>query len=186
MPAEGKNIYLTFDDGPVPEVTPWVLETLSHYNAKATFFCVGSNVLKYPEIFHSVKENGHAVGVHTMTHVNGWKVSDEKYLSEVNECAGITGSKLFRPPYGRITMSQIKKLRNNFSIVMWDVLSRDYDATMSGEKCFMHVKNNASPGSIIVFHDSLKAEERLRKALPETLKFFSGEGFEFKKLYHAQ
>jgi peptidoglycan/xylan/chitin deacetylase (PgdA/CDA1 family) len=177
-----KIIYLTFDDGPIPEVTPWVLDLLKEFNAKATFFSVGDNAKKHPALLKKIISSGHSIGNHTMNHLNGWKTPDEKYFSNVSECSRFVNSKLFRPPYGRIKFSQIRKLKKDFRIIMWDVLSRDYDSTLTGEQCFENVKSKAKPGSIIVFHDSIKAESRLRHALPETLKYFSDLGYKFQTI----
>jgi peptidoglycan/xylan/chitin deacetylase (PgdA/CDA1 family) len=180
-------VYLTFDDGPVPEVTPWVLETLNKYNAKATFFCVGENAERYPHLLHEIKKEGHSVGNHTMRHLNGWNTATEKYLDDVQACKKIIESVLFRPPYGKMKWSQYKRLRKEFKIVMWDVLSMDYRQDLKGEDCFGLIKSKATSGSVIVFHDSLKAEKRLRFALPETLSYFSKKGYSFSSIqpdYH--
>ena len=182
IPSKEKTLYLTFDDGPIPTVTPWVIETLKEYNAKATFFCVGDNARKYPQILDMIKNSGHTTGNHTMFHLNGWKTQNRKYYSDIDECKKYISSDLFRPPYGRIKFSQMWHLKKYFRIVMWDVLSKDYEASLSGEKCFENVKNNSKSGSIIVFHDSLKAESRLRVALPATLKYFSESGYSFAAL----
>lgn len=182
IPSEEKNLYLTFDDGPIPVITPWVLETLHEYNASATFFCVGENAKKHPDIMEKLKDSKHTIGNHTMNHLNGWKTQNEKYYSNINECKKHIQSDLFRPPYGKIKITQMNFLKKEFRIIMWDVLSRDYDTSISGESCFENVKQNASAGSIIVFHDSIKAEERLRIALPATLKYFSELGFSFKAI----
>lgn len=185
MNREEKTLYLTFDDGPIPEVTPWVLEVLKKFNAKATFFCIGKNVKVNPEILKAILDSGHAVGNHTMHHMNGWKSSSSEYSVDVMECKKLITSSLFRPPYGKIKYSQVRKLKKDFRIIMWDVLSKDYDHSLRGKDCFDRVKRKSRNGSIIVFHDSLKAEERLRFALPETLKYFSDRGFEFKSIYPA-
>jgi peptidoglycan/xylan/chitin deacetylase (PgdA/CDA1 family) len=182
IPTEEKILYLTFDDGPIPVVTPWVLETLREYSATATFFCVGENVKKHPEVMKELKNSHHSIGNHTMNHLNGWKTPNEKYYSNIDECKKYIQSELFRPPYGKIKISQMNFLKKDFKIIMWDVLSRDYDTSISGEQCFENVKQNAGKGSIVVFHDSLKAEARLRIALPATLKYFSELGFSFKSL----
>jgi peptidoglycan/xylan/chitin deacetylase (PgdA/CDA1 family) len=180
--SKEKNIYLTFDDGPHPEITPWVLDSLKKFNAHATFFCVGQNVKKYPEIFQRIIESNHSVGNHTMNHLNGWKTTDEIYQADILECKKLITSNLFRPPYGKIRTSQIKKLRNEFKIFMWDVLSKDYDTTLNGEECYKRVASRTENGSIIVFHDSVKAESRLRIALPMVLEYFSKNGFKFCSL----
>ena len=178
---EEKSIYLTFDDGPIPEVTPWVLDELKKYNAKATFFCIGENVQKHPEIFQRILSEGHSVGNHTFNHLNGWKTATSEYIENVDKAEGQMGnnskfkiqdSRLFRPPYGKITSKQAKILqRKGFKIVMWDIISYDYDANTSPEKCLQNVLKNIKPGSVIVFHDSLKAEKNLRFVLPKVLGF---------------
>jgi peptidoglycan/xylan/chitin deacetylase (PgdA/CDA1 family) len=174
-----KIIYLTFDDGPIPEVTPWVLDRLNEYNASATFFCIGKNARNNPSIMDRLKNSHHTIGNHTMNHVNGWKTKNEKYFSDVEECSKYVKSDLFRPPYGKISLLQINHLKNKFRIIMWDVLSKDYDVLLSGEECFQMVKRKTTNGSIIVFHDSLKAEKRLKYALPKVLEYFSKEGYKF-------
>jgi peptidoglycan/xylan/chitin deacetylase (PgdA/CDA1 family) len=183
MDRKEKVLYLTFDDGPIPEVTPWVLEILQKFNAKATFFCIGQNAKKHPEILKNILDAGHTVGNHTMNHLNGWKSSCTEYSQDVMNCKKHIDSSLFRPPYGKIKPSQVKELKNKFKIIMWDVLSKDYDRSLNGNDCLERIKRKSRNGSIVVFHDSLKAEERLRFALPETLKFFSESGFNFKAIY---
>jgi peptidoglycan/xylan/chitin deacetylase (PgdA/CDA1 family) len=182
IPTSEKKLYLTFDDGPVPEVTPFVLETLSAHGAKATFFCVGDNVRKHPDIFRRVLEAGHAVGNHTQHHLNGWETPTGDYLDNVAKCAEQVRSRLFRPPYGRLRPQQAALLRAQYDIVMWDVLGMDYDPNISGEQCLQNILRNASPGSIVVLHDSLKAERNLRYALPRALEHFRAEGFVFESL----
>lgn len=177
-----KELYLTFDDGPIPELTPWVLNLLTFYQAKATFFCVGENVRKYPEVFNQIKLHGHSIGNHTMNHLNGWKTPKDVYLKNVKKGNEFIHSNLFRPPYGKLRFTQLQELKKDFEIVMWDVLSSDYDRNHSGTDCFEHLKNNARNGSIIVFHDSIKAEQNLRIALPLTLDYFSKQGFVFKSI----
>jgi peptidoglycan-N-acetylglucosamine deacetylase len=175
-----KVIYLTFDDGPMPGITPWVIEMLRQYKASATFFCVGENVKKHGDIYSLLDDGGHSKGNHTMHHVNGWKVSDDLYLEDVKACDAVMKSRLFRPPYGKLRLSQIRKLKNQYRIIMWDVLSRDFDASLSGRKCADRVIRHAGPGSIVVFHDSRKANERIRYALPSTLEYFSSRGYTFE------
>jgi peptidoglycan/xylan/chitin deacetylase (PgdA/CDA1 family) len=177
-----KVLYLTFDDGPVPEVTPWVLDELQRHGAKATFFVVGNNVRKHPQLLQRLTADGHRVGNHTEHHVNGWNTPTRAYLREVQECDRRVRSRLFRPPYGRIRLTQIRALRKRFRIVMWDVLSRDYDRGITGDDCLQRVLRGVRPGSIVVFHDSLKAEERLRHALPRVLEHFSELGYRFEAL----
>ncbi|HSQ44026.1 MAG TPA: polysaccharide deacetylase family protein [Ginsengibacter sp.] len=178
-------VYLTFDDGPTPQVTPFVLDLLKKYNAKATFFCIGKNVKEYFEIYKQVISDGHKPGNHTFSHLNGWKTDDKKYLEDIEKSANIIDSELFRPPYGRITKFQLKALQGEkfkLKTVMWDVLSGDFDLKISPENCYLNVANNSNPGSIIVFHDSAKAFPRLEYALPKALDFFSAKGFLCKTL----
>jgi len=182
LPTQGKKIYLTFDDGPIPGLTTWVLEQLNKYNARATFFCVGDNVSKHPIIYNSILENGHTTGNHTHHHLNGWFTLNKTYLKNIEECSNHVNSKLFRPPYGKITRKQIKAVAQNFKIIMWDVLSYDFDATIKPEKVLDNVILNAGSGSIVVMHDSIKAEKNLRYALPPILEYFSGKGFSFEAI----
>ena len=177
-----KVLYLTFDDGPIPEVTPFVLQTLDTFNAKATFFCIGDNVQKHPEIFRAIKTAGHSVGNHTFNHLKGWDTADEKYLENVAWCRQLVESNYFRPPYGRAKKTQLKALKQNYKIVMWDVLSGDFDTSISPQHCYQNVASKSSNGSIIVFHDSLKAWPRLQFALPKMLEYFSSMGFTFRAL----
>lgn len=177
-----KILYLTFDDGPIPEVTPWVLATLKQFNAKATFFCVGDNVRKHPEIFAQLQAEGHSIGNHTFHHLDGWKNKKNAYLEDVNKCANILNSNLFRPPYGHLKFNQITSLRKDYRIVLWDILSGDFDPQLSKQECLQNVLNYAKEGSIIVFHDSLKAEEKLRYVLPRVLEYYRDLGFRFKRI----
>ena len=182
-----KSVYLTFDDGPIPVVTPWVLEELKKHNAKATFFCIGNNIQKHPEVFKKVLSEGHSVGNHTFNHLNGWKTDASEYVENAEKAErlmtearsrSLNNSELFRPPYGKITSKQAKILKKKgFKIVMWDIISYDYDANISEEKCLQNVLKNIKPGSIIVFHDSLKAEKNLRYVLPKVLEFISEKGW---------
>ena len=175
------SVFLTFDDGPIPEVTPWVLDKLKKHNAKATFFCIGENVQKHPEVFQKILSEGHSVGNHTFNHLKGTKTETSEYIENVEKAGRqmennsefkIQNSKLFRPPYGKITPIQAKKLqKKGIKIVMWDIISYDFDATISEEQCLQNVLKNIKPGSIIVFHDSLKAEKNLRYVLPKVLEF---------------
>jgi peptidoglycan/xylan/chitin deacetylase (PgdA/CDA1 family) len=182
IPTQEKVLYLTFDDGPVPEVTPWVLEQLEEYNAKATFFCVGENVQHHPDIFNRVTAAGHSVGSHTFNHLNGWVTDNVPYFHNVRYGAQIVGTELFRPPYGRIKRKQAQFLQRHYRIVMWDVLSGDFDNDLDANQVAQNVIQNAKPGSIVVFHDSLKAIRNLRKALPQVLKHFSDLGYRFEAL----
>jgi peptidoglycan-N-acetylglucosamine deacetylase len=182
MATERRSIFLTFDDGPIPEVTPWVLQTLEAYNAKATFFCVGDNVRKYPEIFDQVIEANHTVGNHTHNHVSGWSTENISYFNNIRHCARMVHSGLFRPPYGKIKPSQAQFLQRHYRIIMWDVLSGDFDKNINPEQCLHNVINHAGPGSIVVFHDSLKAKANLEYALPKVLDHFSALGYSFAAL----
>ena len=183
----GKNdrtVYLTFDDGPTPEVTPWVLENLRKSEAKATFFCIGDNIERHPQIFKQLITEGHSIGNHTFDHVNGWQTNTKDYIQNVESCAGIIDrlhanyDKLFRPPYGKIKKAQANILiAQGYKIIMWDVLSADFDTTVTPERCLQNVLSNTQPGSIIIFHDSVKAFKNLEYALPETLKFLKRNGF---------
>jgi peptidoglycan/xylan/chitin deacetylase (PgdA/CDA1 family) len=182
MPSKEKVLYLTFDDGPIPEVTPWVLEQLDHFGAKATFFCIGNNVRKHRNVYQRILQSGHSVGNHTYHHLNGWSTFNSDYFKDIELCNRLVGSELFRPPYGKIRPTQIARLKYAYRIIMWDVLSRDYDRNLTGETVLNTVLENSRPGSIIVFHDSLKAEERLRYALPKVLEHFSAKGYRFVSL----
>lgn len=182
IPTSEKKMYLTFDDGPIPEVTPWVLETLKEYNAKATFFCVGDNVLKHPEVFQQVLDEGHTVGNHTFNHLNGWSSENLPYFLNTRRCAELVKSDLFRPPYGRVKRGQAMFLQRHYKVVMWDILSGDFDKKITPKQCADNVIKNAKEGSIVVFHDSLKAEENLKYALREVLNHFSNLGYSFQTL----
>ncbi len=182
------EIYLTFDDGPVEGPTEFVLETLSVANARATFFCIGDNVRKHPAVFHKLLVGGHSVGNHSFNHLNGWKTSTEAYAKNISLFdellfeSGEAPTSLFRPPYGRITPAQVRRLRRDRTIVMWDVLTRDYDRSLSPETCLYNTLRAVRRGSIIVFHDSFKAEKNLRYVLPRLVSHFSEMGFAFKPL----
>lgn len=182
MPAGEKCIYLTFDDGPVPEVTPWVLEQLKKYNAEATFFCVGDNIRKHPEIFQQVISVGHSIGNHTYHHLNGWKTPVESYLQNVDAFRALYPTNLFRPPYGRIKKEQADRILEDHRIIMWSVLTRDYSPSLSPEKCLKNTLKGTQNGSIVLFHDSLKARKNLEYVLPRYLEHFSREGYRFEKL----
>jgi peptidoglycan/xylan/chitin deacetylase (PgdA/CDA1 family) len=182
IPTAEKKIYLTFDDGPVPGVTPGVLDQLDKYGAKATFFCVGDNVKKNPVLFDELKKRGHAIGNHTFNHLDGWRTENERYFQNIEQCDLVTGSSLFRPPYGKLKRTQYTSLSEKYTIVMWDVLAGDFDPETSPEKCLKNVISKTREGSIVVFHDSLKAKERMEYALPRVLKHFLEKGFTFEKL----
>jgi peptidoglycan/xylan/chitin deacetylase (PgdA/CDA1 family) len=178
-----KILFLTFDDGPIPEVTPWVLDELIKYNAKATFFCIADNVCKYPEIYKQISAHGHQVGNHTFSHINGWESNTKNYLKNTVKATNHIDSKLFRPPHGKIKPSQAKALRKQgYKIIMWDVLSADFDQSIKPNQCLDNVLKNAGKGSIIVFHDSLKAKDNLYDTLPKVLAYFSKQGYLFEKL----
>jgi peptidoglycan-N-acetylglucosamine deacetylase len=201
VPNSENKIYLTFDDGPTPEITEWVLQELEKQKAKATFFCIGNNIEKHPQIFEKVITKGHSIGNHTFNHLNGWKTSTDDYLENSFQCSIASDQwsvisdqlpdcklntehcKLFRPPYGKIKASQAKKLRAlGYKIIMWDVLSADFDTSISAEKCIENVLKNTQSGSIIVFHDSIKAFPRLEYTLPKVLENLAKKGFVFEKL----
>jgi len=231
LPKTGNTLYLTFDDGPIPEITPWVLALLKEYHAKATFFCIGENIIKHPEVFDQILAEGHNIGNHSFNHLNGWRTPTSTYIENVEKVEEIifekqesrdrnqdnrTGNteergekiesrdkkqdyrtesienrketknkyiKLFRPPYGKITPKQIKILQGQgFKIVMWEVISGDFDVNISPENCFNNVIKNSKPGSIVVFHDSIKASANLKEVLPKVLEYFHQKGFEFKAI----
>lgn len=176
------HVFLTFDDGPHPVHTPWVLDQLDALNFKATFFCIGNNVSKYPEVYAEIIARGHATGNHTYHHLNGYRNDAAEYINDVEKCGALVHSKLFRPPYGRITRTQIKQLRPDYRIVMWSLLSGDFDARLNRAQSLKALKNSTSPGSIVVFHDSDKAAANLYHLLPEYLGFLVEKGFVSQKL----
>lgn len=203
--TNNKELYLTFDDGPTPEVTDWVLSLLKQYNAKASFFCIGNNIEKYPEIFQHIITEGHSVGNHTFNHLKGWKHTTEDYLIDVEKTQHLLNYKsqnsnskfqnseiknrkspianLFRPPYGKFKSAQSKALQNlGYEIVLWDVLSYDWDVSVSEENCLKNVISAAKEGSIVVFHDSVKASRNLKYALPKVMEYYSKKGYVFKSL----
>lgn len=201
IPNHENKVYLTFDDGPTPEITEWTLEQLKKYDAKATFFCIGNNIEKYPEIFQKIIDENHAIGNHTFNHLKGWETNTEEYVENTRTCSFIMREKgkalrqaqgdrdkedaveLFRPPYGKIKPSQSRILRKlGYKIIMWDVLSRDFDQTITPEKCLDNVLQHVESGSIIVFHDSIKAEQNLKYVLPKTLAFLKEKGFVCAKI----
>ena len=197
--SKEKSIYLTFDDGPTPEITSWTLDQLKKYNAKATFFCIGKNIEKHPEIFQKIIEENHSVGNHTHNHLNGWKTNFQDYFTNFSQADQtisyslnqysksnntiIQTSKLFRPPYGKISIKQSKKIREKgYKIIMWDVLSADFDTTISKKDCLKNVIQNLKNGSIVIFHDSEKANKKLKYVLPKILQYYSDKGYTFKKI----
>ncbi|QBZ96842.1 polysaccharide deacetylase family protein [Flavobacterium sangjuense] len=195
IPNHENKVYLTFDDGPTPEITEWTLEQLKKYDAKATFFCIGNNIEKHPKIFQKIIQEEHAIGNHTFNHLKGWETDTDEYVENTKKCSLFIRDKgkeirdkgdafeLFRPPYGKIKPSQSKALRRlGYKIIMWDVLSCDFDQTISPEECLDNVLKNVESGSIIVFHDSIKAERNLKYALPKTLVFLKEKGFVCAKI----
>lgn len=178
-----KKIYLTFDDGPIPGVTHRVLDILREYDARATFFCVGANIEKNPEVYQQVLAEGHSTGNHTWSHMNGWKNDNRQYYADVEKCAAVCESKLFRPPYGRMKPAQSRYLRKQgYKMIMWDVLSFDFDQRVTKEQCLANVLNYTREGSLVIFHDSVKAADRMLYALPAMLKHFRDKGFTFEQL----
>ena len=180
-------MFLTFDDVPHPTITPWVLELLKLHDAKATFFCIGNNVVKYPDVFERILQEGHAVGNHTYHHLNGWKTQKKAYITDVENAASLIVSNLFRPPYGRIKSSQVRGIKEamnhqNAQVIMWDVLSADFDKSLTPKQCIANVMNHVVAGSIVVFHDSEKAERNLREALPQVITGLLNTGYKFRKI----
>ena len=193
IPSDSKTLYLTFDDGPTPEITNWTIDILAQYNAKATFFCIGKNIKLYPEIFKNIINNDHGVGNHTYNHVKGWRTSTKDYLTNIDDAQKIIDSEikdrqskivnLFRPPYGQLRPKQGKAINElGYQVVMWNVLSFDWDKEITPENCLNNVISHAQDGSIIVFHDSLKAKVNMTYALPKVLDHFSKKGFNFKTI----
>lgn len=189
IPATQETVYLTFDDGPIPQVTEWVLDLLKQHSIKATFFCIGDNIDKNPGVFQKVIKEGHTIGNHTYNHINGWNTDTAAYLKNIETCrqsiinkSGID-TKLFRPPYGKISREQAKEVKNlGYQIIMWDVLSADFDITITPHKCLDNVIKNAANGSVIIFHDSIKAFPNLEYALPKVIEYFKEKGFSFGTL----
>lgn len=177
-----KSVYLTFDDGPNPKVTPLVLDILDKFGVKATFFCVGENVKKYPEVFREVKRRGHTVGNHTFNHLKGYKSSTQDYVKNVWKADEYVHSNLFRPPHGRIKLSQIRTLKKDFKIIMWDFITYDFESKVTPDAILKEVKKRTRNGSIVIFHDSLKAEKNMLAALPKALEFWKEEGYEICSL----
>jgi peptidoglycan-N-acetylglucosamine deacetylase len=177
-----KVIYLTFDDGPVPEVTPLVLDLLDKYNVKATFFCVGENVRKHPELYNEILQRGHRTGNHTFNHIKGFNVPTSEYVANVDKAAEYIDSKLFRPPYGRIKRNQIRKLKLRYEIIMWDLLTFDYNQKIEKETIIRRVKHQSRNGSIVVFHDSLKAKNNMLSVLPLAIEFWNSKDYTFDLL----
>lgn len=193
IPTNDKILYLTFDDGPTPEITNWVLNTLKSFNAKASFFCIGKNIEAHPDIFHNILKDGHAIGNHTYNHIKGWKTKTADYLLDVEKTRAAiqlvtnnlpySNTPLFRPPYGQIKPKQGRELiKQGCKIIMWDIISFDWDKEISEATCLKHVITKSTPGSVIVFHDSLKASKNMQYALPKTLEYFSEKGYVFKAI----
>ncbi len=182
MTGAAPKVFLTFDDGPIPEETPWVLDVLDRYGIKATFFMVGDNVRRHPELLEEVKRRGHSWGNHTMHHLQGMKVTARRYLRDVAEAHDIIGSTLFRPPHGLIRWTQAKVLKEHFNIVMYDLVTRDYARKVDADEVFDNVRRFVRNGSIIVFHDSLKASANMRAALPRSIEWLLSQGYEFHRL----
>ena len=191
MDPDAKELFLTFDDGPVPGPTEFVLDQLSHASVQATFFCIGDNIRKHPEVFQRITNEGHVVGNHTMNHLNGWKTTASDYVANVSQCDAIAASQgysqpvtLFRPPYGRISRKQINSLAH-YRIIMWDVLSQDYNSTISPDKCLRRTIDACRPGSIIVFHDSYKSQRNMEYTLPRLIDHYASEGYRFRPITFA-
>ncbi len=186
IPTHTREVFLTFDDGPHPDITPWVLDTLARANAKATFFCIGRNVQLYPEVYKRILEEGHAVGNHTQNHLNGWHTPVDEYIADVKEAAEHIKSSLFRPPYGRIRGQQFRRLKQEMKgrlkVVMWDVLTADFDTSFTPEQCLAHVTLHICPGSVVVFHDSEKAFPNMKYALEGTLEFLGKESYQCSRI----
>ncbi|NDW18429.1 polysaccharide deacetylase family protein [Dysgonomonas sp. 216] len=182
-PSDGEKIvYLTFDDGPIPEMTPWVLDVLDKYNIKATFFCVGDNVKKHPDVFKQVIDKGHKVGNHTFNHLQGLRTRTKNYIKNAELASEYIDSYLFRPPHGHIRFRQFFKLRRKYKIILWDVVTRDYSNRMTPDKVFANVKKYVRNGSVIVFHDSLKAQKNIKEALPKSIEWLIEQGYSFRLL----
>ena len=192
FPNSKNSVYLTFDDGPIPIVTPWVIKVLKQYKSKATFFCIGDNVTKHENIFQQIIEEGHSIGNHTYHHLNGWSTKTKDYINNCEKCEDYLNrvkdyksksNSLFRPPFGKLSLKQSKTLQERgFHIIMWDVLSADFDPNISSQQCLENVIRNTKNGSIVVFHDSIKAQEKLQFVLPKILGYYSEKGYRFKAI----
>ncbi len=195
LPTSKKVVYLTFDDGPTPDITSWTLELLKKYNAKATFFCIGENISENPELYHDIQQHGHSIGNHTYNHLNGWHTDLKTYMENVDLCDKTMSEfdlnnensvKFFRPPYGKLKRQQFKQLQEKgYKIIMWDILSADFDTQISPEQCTKNVLKNIRPGSIIIFHDSIKASTNLKFTLPKTLNYLQENGYEMQAIKFA-
>ena len=177
LPSERKVLYLTFDDGPNPVVTEKILELLEEYDAKATFFCIGKNIEHHPELFKLVKSKGHHIGSHTYSHINGWESNCFDFLTDYQKGRDLAGSNLFRPPYGRILLNPLQTIQKQDKVIMWDILSKDYDASLTPETVLNNVLRNIKPGAIIVFHDSEKAKKNVLAVLPQLLQYLKQQGY---------
>jgi len=175
--TEENTVYLTFDDGPIPELTEEILGILARHNARATFFCVGENVTRYPEIYSSILEQGHATGNHTHRHLKGWSTNHDEYLQDIREAGKLIDSNLFRPPYGLMSYRQAKTLSKEYQVIMWSVLTRDYDPAVSGDDCLAAAIQGTRPGAVVVFHDNVKSREKVLFALPRYLEYLEKEGY---------
>lgn len=182
LPGKEKRVVLTFDDGPITEVTPWVLELLRKENIKACFFCVGENVQRHPEVFQQIVDEGHQIGNHTFNHMQGMQNTDEDYFKNIEKAAQFIPSSLMRPPHGWMRKSQYREVSKHYQIVMWDIISRDYDATLSAESVKNNVLNFVRPGSVIIFHDSLKAQKNMQSALPDVIRELKKRDYKFALL----
>lgn len=182
MDPKEKAVYLTFDDGPIPEITPWVLDLLDKYEIKATFFMVGDNIRKHPDTFHMVVERGHRIGNHTFNHIRGFEYLSENYLANADKANEMMQTDLFRPPHGHMRWAQYHVLKRHYKIVMWDLVTRDYSKRKNGKQVFEIVKRYVRNGSIITFHDSLKAEDNMKYALPRSIEWLKEQGYKFKLL----
>lgn len=180
--GENKTLYLTFDDGPIPEVTPEVLDILDKYNAKATFFCVADNIKKHPEVFQSIIDRGHRLGNHTYHHIKGWETPNNEYFEDIERANQLVNSNLFRPPYGRIGFFQARELRKKYRLILWSVLSYDYSGKLSKEKVWDNIRKSVTDNDIILFHDNIKARDNMIYSLSNTLSFYSQRGFQFKSI----
>ncbi len=182
IPTRDKTVYLTFDDGPHPQITPWVMDQLEMANAKASFFLIGENITKYPEVFSTLKKSDHSIGNHTYNHLNAWTTPNRTYLENVDKCDQLHPFNLFRPPYGKITRGLRAVIQKTKRIIMWDIITYDFDEGSTAQQCVERIKKHVRPGSIIVFHDSDRAWKRLQRALPETLEYLKSEGYKMEAI----